>query len=415
MLDEPLQEIPTNEHEELVPPFESQTRKLSVVDGILVLLASMVGGGMLTLPLATSKVGLWGSLFLALVCALLNETTYFMLILSARDTTSSSFHEVAQKTLGPQGRLLSILCMVGLTLMASMSYLLLLGSLLGDLLLNKHQSRGNRNGLVLGFTCLVLFPLSLSRSLDVLKLTNLLSALAALLLLLAIGLELETEGMAQEKTKLVPDSLGDVAFALPFFLSAFLAHFSLLAMHRELARPSLGRVRLVTRGAVLAALVLFSCVGLSGYLLVKTKTCDSILSNLPPTKVATCARVGLVAMLSLSFPLFVLPSREALAGLCGVGEQTATIRFGLTLGFCALAVFLACVVPSIAVAFSLTGSTLGIMVGLVLPSLFTLGNSKSSTGWKGVAWIILVVSVGAMAACSWSTFIHRNDVSACDQ
>jgi amino acid permease len=149
--------------------------------------------------------------------------------------------------------------------------------------------------------------------------TNLLAAVCAVLLVVSIAMELPPMVWEEvEHLKWFPESFSDFVYSLPFFLSAYLAQFSILSMHQELHQPTLERARWVTRTAVLCAFVIFSSVGAGGYLLAADYTCESILSNLPQdSPVALLTRVGMVALLSLSYPLFVLPNRVAVCELCG--------------------------------------------------------------------------------------------------
>lgn len=400
--------------------FDSPTRTVSIMHATLALFSTMIGGGMLTLPFATSKVGIVGSLVLSLVCALLAEYTYYQLILASRQTDSRTFHEIALKTLGKRGHVTSMLCMIGITLMAAMSYLLLIGSLIGEIAYDQ-PSKAQRNFISGAFVLFLLFPLSLNNNLATLKYSNLFGALASLLLLFALSYELAVEPLqnrSEVTVKSYPETWSDIVFALPFFLTAYTAHFSIIAMDRELSKPTLQRARTVTRGSILLAFILYSSLSVTGYLYALDLTCDSILSNIPPRRIVSIVgRLGLTGTLSLSYPLFVLPNRATICELMQWGDaqnMTFRTRFALTLAFCSCSFGLCCIIPSVAVAFSLTGSTLGIAIGILFPSAFTLGNAKSSFEKRAVAMLIFVFGVVMMVVCCASTYNHRNDASPCD-
>ncbi|KAH9252070.1 hypothetical protein BASA81_010052 [Batrachochytrium salamandrivorans] len=416
-MEEPL--LDRDEDEDGVPAFDSPARTVSLFHATLALFSTMIGGGMLTLPFATSKVGIMGSLALSFACAALAETTYYLLVVNARQTSSTSYHEVAFKTLGTKGRLASMLCMMGVTIMASMSYLLLIGSLLGEMVFES-PTKPERNLISAAFTLFVLFPVSLNGNLAALRYSNLVSALASLLLLFALVYELVREPLKNpddddRQVKLIAETWGDLVFGIPFFLTAYTAHFSVISMDQELAQPTLHRARFVTRGSIALAFVLYSLLSVVGYLFALDETCDSILSNIPPRRaVSMVGRIGLTLTLCLSYPLFVLPCR---ATACELGWTSNTIQFKtrawMTAVFCSVSLGLCCVIPSVALAFSLTGSTLGIGIGFLLPALFTLGNAKTSAGNWWLACAIAVLAVAGLVVCTASTFSHRNDEPAC--
>src|SRR5690348_15067768 len=66
---------------DLEPSFNDPAkRKMTISAAVFTLLASMLGGGMLTLPYATSKVGIGSSLIISFLCAGTSECTYWFLV-----------------------------------------------------------------------------------------------------------------------------------------------------------------------------------------------------------------------------------------------------------------------------------------------------------------------------------------------
>ena len=424
---------------DLEPSFgDEEKRQMTPRAAQFTLLASMLGGGMLTLPYATATVGIGTSLIISFLSAVASEVTYRFVIEAARATKRSSYQAIGEEILGKPGKIVSMLSLIFLTLFASMGYLLLLGLLVAEVFTNANESpsRLNRNVVSIIFAA-ILAPLSSSKSLNALRYSNALSVASALLLLLSLAIESSKsgEGFHPEK-RWRPDeeilwfttSIDDIIYAVPFYIGAYMAHFSLLSVHSELVRPTRQRVSGVLRGTVSFAWVLYSAIGVLGYMYSLDRTCDSILSNLPRDWLTTLGRLGLVATLAFSYPLFIVPCRATICDLIiqqydGRHEteedktqfnewlQSDWVRRVLTGLIVACSATLSCVVPSAALFVSLTGSSVGTMLSLILPSLFymRLTRDRRSKCFTFFAGVLFILGLFILTLCSYASILHASD------
>ena len=74
----------------LVPPFDAPSRQSRPVVAIFNLIATIVGGGVLSLPLAFQKLGVVLATILMIVAAIITDQSLYLLCLCARLTGASS-------------------------------------------------------------------------------------------------------------------------------------------------------------------------------------------------------------------------------------------------------------------------------------------------------------------------------------
>jgi amino acid permease len=188
----------------------------------------------------------------------------------------------------------------------------------------------------------------------------------------------------------------------------------------------------VLKITVVLAWVLYSAIGIIGYLYALDNTCDSIFSNLPRDWLTGLGRIGLVATLAFSYPLFIVPCRATVCDLVtryyyhkGMQDdekvtlvdwlQSLKVRVVLTSIIVACSAFLACIIPSAALFVSLTGSTVGTILALILPSLYyvRLPKDHRTCGITALASIIFVLGLIILCVCTLSAVSHATD-DPCD-
>jgi len=85
----------------LKPPFSSDQRCSSIVVAIFNLVATIVGGGLLSVPLAFEKCGIILATFLMIFSAVATDRSLYLLCLCSQYTGATSFGEVGRKAFGP--------------------------------------------------------------------------------------------------------------------------------------------------------------------------------------------------------------------------------------------------------------------------------------------------------------------------
>ena len=92
--------IPMMTQDILIPVFESTERKSPAVVAIFNLCATIVGGGVLSLPLAFSKCGIILGTVLMIIAGIVTERSLYLLCICARTTGATSYGEVGKVAFG---------------------------------------------------------------------------------------------------------------------------------------------------------------------------------------------------------------------------------------------------------------------------------------------------------------------------
>jgi len=116
-----------------------------------------------------------------------------------------------------------------------------------------------------------------------------------------------------------PTSWFDALNVFPVFGVCFLCHFNVLPIHTELQGPTRSHMRLVVKYTMALCTSLYFVTGVLGYFWSYSQTCGNILLNFSPDDILiSIGRVCLSLTLLFSFPLLVLPCRNAMHNLISV-------------------------------------------------------------------------------------------------
>jgi amino acid permease len=372
----------TNSELYLHPSFDDSTsRQLFLPYAIFTIVGTMVGGGMLSLPFAFSRIGLVVGIIVLGLSAILADFTYFQLIQASRlmmtydhDSVTDAFDGLAFTLLGERGKMFLLGVLWLATFTASMSYIILASTLMDDVYTaaaagtNSKSSETPHHGSTMLLFIIMSFPISLPKKIDSLRNTSTLAVLGAVVVALVVLQAAIREPHSMNELNLWPKSIADFFYSLPFFVISFVAHFSILPAHRELIIPTQQRARTMTRFSSLVGFCIYGIIGISGYIYAGQDVCDSIFSNLPKGVGITLARVGLIVILYLSFPLLIQPTRTCTFALTNI-ESTPKRHVIVTFLIIISAGFFAFIMPSVSVVFSFAGSTINVLIAITFPCL----------------------------------------------
>jgi len=344
----PLAEHKPKTLEFITPAYDAKSRSTQALPSALVLMSTMIGGGMLTLPYAFSVTGLLGGLILQLLSGAAAAFSLYILIASARRTGGATYSAVAADAFGPRAAVVVALVTLVQVVMAMIAYSILLRDLIDtalDLLdLDGPKSDlddagqiyydddlddgaadsgskflgflGRSDGVLLGLLLAVAFPIGLNRSLGGLKFVTPFSIGSMLVLLVAVTFRGGAHARAHWgnlEYRLWPADGMAILRAVPVFTLSYMCHFNALSVHAELRDPTRGRLKWVIGFAVLGASTVYTLFGLAGYLYAGAKTQGDVLSNFPADDgLINLGRVGLGVALLCNIPLCILPARDLL-------------------------------------------------------------------------------------------------------
>mmetsp|Transcript_36436 Transcript_36436/g.66749 ORF Transcript_36436/g.66749 Transcript_36436/m.66749 type:complete len:651 (+) Transcript_36436:63-2015(+) len=319
--------------------FTSPSRQTSTLSATFSLIATMVGGGVLSLPFAVAKCGWVLGLIALLGSAVVNAWTFEMLVDCSRRTGRDSYQLVAQTAGGRLGRKVTVISVFVLCWLAIVAYAVLLGDLLTPALKYVTGTAADakppvRREFLISGAGIFILPMCVQRNLGALRFLAFASVFSVCCVTAVLGWEaLQPLGHVRDVFWLTPSGeeehisylpvyrmwptdVADALYAIPMFGVSFLCHFNALPAHQELARPTRFRIRRVIFCTFCGTTILYGLIGNFGYMFAADATCGNILLNFSSNDVkALAVRCILALVMILNIPLLTLPARDAFVNI----------------------------------------------------------------------------------------------------
>eukprot|EP00667_Euglena_gracilis_P010113 EG_transcript_10285 len=435
----------------LSPSYDDPSRRASVRATVFALVATMVGGSVLSLPWAVARAGLVPGLAALLLWALVGDFTVFVLLRCARRGGFTSYEEVAAAAFGPQMRVVVGAFTLLLCWMVTAGYLILAGDtavLTYDAIRGGPPSPAGASSWAKALVAIVVLPIALARSLHSLRFTCVLSVITILLLALLLAYKAATSSTVPPHGlrptphyRLWPESPAGFLYTFSLFSGGYVCHFNVLAAHGELTLPTRGRVGSALHFTMLGCFAVYALIAGAGYLYAGSVVCDNVLLNFcPGDTLATVARLAMVVIVTANLPLIVFPARHALDGLLAAlhaarrrrdatdphagwqasagADRLATspaARVWNTMALLGTAAALAIAAPGVHVVWTLLAGTVSMAVAYVLPPLMYLRLRPGSRwGWCKCGCVaVLIFSVTTSVLTTYQTVVQLGASSAC--
>jgi amino acid permease len=416
----------------LVPSYSSIERQSTLTVATFNLVATIVGGGVLSLPLAFEKCGIILASLLMLLAAATTDRSLWLLCLSARISGASSYGEIGKASFGDwmEGAI-SLLLFVFL-LFVLVAYMVLVKDIWTPLV--GMLVEGVHGDVVLLLILIFMTPFLLQRTLHALRFNCYVGFASVSLLCLALCHHGLTSPHLKFDLKLWPEKMADVLFAFPIITLSFLSHFNILPIQSALVEPSRYRINATIHCAVASCFVLMYLFGLGGYMYAGDATQGNILLN---TSVDTTdwmlflGRVGCGITIMLALPIMLLPCRGSILQVVdacsvsrGISEETPllashndnlslnpVVHVGSTLAIVVVTYLGAVLAPGVAIVWSLCGSTMAFLISFILPAACYLQIDKMGS-YRVFSMVLLAFAISGAASCTIQTTIGILDGSS---
>jgi hypothetical protein len=258
------------------PHFDSTLRQSSPLIAIFNLLATVCGGGVLTLPIAFARAGLIPATIMMVFSAMLTDFAMYILCSCARRTGGQSYGDVARSAFGLEAEigvtilLFIFLCFVIIAYMVLVKdiwtpVVLHLVPALGSWLKNEFDvdtetSQIPSDAFLVVFI-IVSLPLLLKKNLHALRHTCYVGFISLIILVAAMAnqayqLNFVTDvGLFKRKAKWWADSMDDIIYAFPIISLSFFSIYNVLTVHSALINPTRERMKFVLDGTIILCLV----------------------------------------------------------------------------------------------------------------------------------------------------------------
>jgi amino acid permease len=434
----------------LVPDYDSSHRKSPLVVATFNLSATIIGGGVLSLPLAFAKCGVVLGILLMIVAGVVTERSLYLLCLCARITGATSYGEVGKVAFGKNMEYFISLVLFVFLMFVLVGYMILVRDIwtsIVEIVVVRLKATPNSDAVLL-IIVLFMSPFLVQRSLHALRFNCYVGFGSVSILCLALCHHALTSPWPTPLL-LWSSSFSDILFAFPIIVLSFMSIYNVLPIQGALTQPSRSRVLLVIDGAVGSCFVLTVVFGLAGYLYAGADTDGNILQNCNHDDdwIFFLGRLGCGITIMLAMPMILLPCRASLLEIMDVfvnGPHVVPveeeiplllivapdtnktknplvnkikrstlmdnpiIHYVTTFGIATTCYVAAVRAPGVAVVWSLCGSSLAFFIAFILPAACYLKiqrthPSRESPAWIWFSWALLVASVMASIACTIQT------------
>lgn len=407
----------------------------SIWGGVANLVITAVGAGMLALPKAYASVGLLLGIVITLTASILTYISCSVIVRNCASESSSSYGALVKTRFGWKSSSL-LQCSVIVHVSGVMIIYLII---IADMLVGSAPSWGGlliylcdvksppwwlSRSVVVGFLLLFLvFPMLVARNLTIVSKFSRFSM--GLLLLLASTLVLLSGlSVAEQKSasvQILPDlkAMGGVTQLLSTIVRvlavnalAFTMQFNLMPVRNSLKDNRVHCMLQASGLALFLCALMYSSVGLAGYILFGIDTEGDVLKNLTVDfvsslinqKAALAVLVFIVVAYTINllcnFVLKVWAVREAISELCfhhPARQLNKKAFYGLAFSSVLLSYAISLLIPSVWYLVSLVGSTACVIFSYVFPGLLILQRGKLFDKLLGSGFLVLAFTMAITA------------------
>ena len=295
----------------------------SWISSVINLLNTIVGAGVLAMPLAMSHMGMVLGVVVILWAGL---TAGFGLYLQTRcaaylERGSSSFFALSQITY-PNAAIIFDAAIAVKCFGVGVSYLIIIGDLMPGVVLGFAAAEGlppyliDRHFWVTAFM-LVVIPLSYLRRLDSLKYTSVVALISIGYLIILVVYHFSAHDTLPDGKYTTPLRIfrwaGPVPAlsSFPVIVFAYTCHQNMFSILNEISNNSHFRTTMVVFASIGTAAAIYILVAITGYLSFGNEVGGNIVAQYAPSTSATIGRAAIVVLVMFSYPLQVHPCRAS--------------------------------------------------------------------------------------------------------
>lgn len=298
------------------------TSKSSVMGASFNFINSIVGAGIIGIPLALQQCGLVSGILLLILVAYLILKSVIILIDAGIKANKLDLEDLLESLLGPTGFYLGSTSMFVFAYGAMVAYMVIVGDTVPVIMQNILGDYPflNREVIMVITSVVIILPLCLVKDMSSLEITSFVSIAASTVM--AIIVSISSPGAAAKQNLVGIDTAKYSVITPNLFMGLGTMSFAFVCQHnsfivfRSLSERSASKWSQVAHGSVGFSLVLCLVFGLSGYLSFGSVVKGDILNNFPATdNVVTFSRAFLALSMLLTYPMESYVARHCLLSI----------------------------------------------------------------------------------------------------
>ncbi|KAF6239784.1 hypothetical protein HO173_002330 [Letharia columbiana] len=292
----------------------------SWISSVINLVNTIVGAGILAMPLALSRMGILLGTIIILWAGLTAGFGLYLQTKCARylDRGAASFFALSQITY-PNAAVIFDAAIAIKCFGVGVSYLIIIGDLMPGVVRGFNEDAGgvgflvDRHFWVTAFM-LIVIPLSFLRRLDSLKYTSVVALISIgylVILVVAHFIKGDTKQDRGDIRVVQPPSAVAVFSSFPVIVFAYTCHQNMFSILNEIGNNSHFRTTAVVFASIGAAGFLYVLVAITGYLSFGNAVGGNVVAMYPPSISSTIGKAAIVILVMFSYPLQVHPCRAS--------------------------------------------------------------------------------------------------------
>ncbi|KAJ3426754.1 amino acid transporter [Anaeramoeba flamelloides] len=394
------------------------TKDAGLYSSIANLTNAVMGAGFLSLPYVFSGMGWALGIIMLVIIGILCWYTLQILALSIREAGVSTYEGVAEAAYGKKFGIFIKICIFGVALCASTSYLIIVGDTFPKVFqfaADQDESYfwTGRVFISLLIMCCIIFPVSMMKRMDSLRFTSSLSFVSIIYLLSLLISRYPTYNHSF-KTHHIYAWKGDaitVLRGIPNIIFADTAHIVLLPVMGEFKNPTNKRITVLTSTTIFLCNTIYLLASLFGFFTFGVTTPGDILNGYKKTDVgAIIGRLAIGVSGMVTFPLFAHVTRNSINETFFKGQPFSWARHTyVLLIFATITQTLALTIPQIQLVTAFSGSTFVLIGVFIAPALCYLKLCIPNAHWKTKLryWIIVGFGICAIGLCLTMTIYNK--------
>ncbi|KAH3899611.1 related to Vacuolar amino acid transporter 2 [Saccharomycodes ludwigii] len=368
-------------------------RKSTLFMAFMNMTNSILGAGVIGLPLAIRNTGLIGGVLAIIMLTLLVDWTLRLIVINLKLSSKTTYQDFVEYTLGKWGKFLILISNGLFAVGGCIGFCIIIGDTIPHVLrafFPDHSEWFHRNIIIVLVTVFISYPLSLNR--DISKLSNT-SFLAIISMLVIIFMVLLRGPVTADSYK--GSFSNSSIFILPsFFQGVSVISFALVCHHNtsfiyfSIRNPSLKRFNRMTHISCFVSMIALFIMGFSGFGIFKDKTKGNILNNFPSNdNYINVARFCFGFNMLTTFPLEVFVLRDVIRDLLYFNvhsdtpvELSSMLHFTVTTIIVLITMGISLTTCNLGALLELVGATTASLMAYILPpycNLKLIGNNKT--------------------------------------
>ncbi|EGV63021.1 Vacuolar amino acid transporter 7 [Yamadazyma tenuis] len=421
---------------------EPVTGGASFVSSAVSLTKTIIGAGLLSMPLAYSTDGLVFGTFIILLAAATSGFGLFLQAYVSRFVPSghATFFSVCSASY-PNLSVVFDLAIAIQCFGCALSYLVLVGDLMPTIIHRiPHVQEDNLRTFWILASTVITVPLAMLKNLDSLKYTSVLGLVAIAYMSLLVITHFLVGDVPQElkgNLSYFPPNVTGVFSTFSIIVFAFTGHQNMFSIINEAKDKSLKSLTVLVNVAIFTSAALFIFVGLAGYLTFGDLVTGNVILSYPASVSATLGRSCIAFMVLFSFPLMLHPARISVNNIYFwlktrylnepvdengplLAESNPNIAreppvvplpeprfYTITVGLLLLGYVLAVSIKSFALVLAIVGATGSTAISFILPGLFgyklSTNNTKAGAVLKVLSYILVIWGFCVMVLCLYTS------------